>query len=210
MIDISHVIAPRSDQQNADDFIAGPRTIRIRDLKVLEKGQEQPLWVYFDGDENKPWKPCKGMARILVFVWGRPEQWIGRSLTLYRDPGVSFGNEAVGGIRISHMSHIDKEIAMQLTVKRGAKRRYTVKPLQSAPSTPVDVSAPEPAAGSVASAAAGLNEQIGACKTEAELKGWHDKNKSGFGMLEAETFEAVKAAYQRRKRELADDREMVA
>jgi hypothetical protein len=210
MIDVSLTTAPKSEQINADDLIGGPRTIRVRHVK-MDLGEDQPISIYFDGDDNKPFRPCKSMRRVLIAAWGRDgKTYAGKSMILYCDPSVMFGGAKVGGIRISHLSHIDKPITMALTVTRASRKPYTVKPLQIAPSTPVDGSAPEPAAGSVASAAAGLNEQIGACKTEAELKGWHDKNKSGFGMLEAETFEAVKAAYQRRKRELADDREMVA
>jgi hypothetical protein len=36
----------------------------------------------------------------------------------------------VGGIRISHMSHIDRDVVMALTEKKGSKKPFTVKPLK--------------------------------------------------------------------------------
>jgi hypothetical protein len=70
------------------------------------------------------------MRRVLVSVWGSDgNAYIGRSMTLYRDPDVMFGKEKVGGIRISHMSHIDRPVVMPLTVSRASRKSYTVKPL---------------------------------------------------------------------------------
>jgi hypothetical protein len=67
-------------------------------------------------------------------MWGPDaKQYAGRSLTLYRDPSVKWGGMEVGGIRISHMSHIDKAATMALTATRGNRKPYTVKPLADAP-----------------------------------------------------------------------------
>ena len=63
-IDITKAIAPKSDQLNADDLLAGPRTIRIRDVKVSQG--EQPVSVFFDNDEGRPWKPGKTAMRCLA------------------------------------------------------------------------------------------------------------------------------------------------
>lgn len=129
--DMSSVIAPRSDQQNADDFVAGPRTIRIRDVKI-SAGSEQPISVYFDGDDGKPWKPCKTTARLMVAAWGKDSrEYAGRSLTLYRDPDVKWAGMAVGGIRISHMSHIDSDMVYAATVTKGKRAPIRVKPLKA-------------------------------------------------------------------------------
>lgn len=54
---------------------------------------------------------------------------VGQSLTLFCDPSVTWGNQAVGGIRISHMSGITKAFSMMLTVTRGRKSEYVVQPL---------------------------------------------------------------------------------
>jgi hypothetical protein len=132
MINLAPVIAPRSDQLNYDDLVAGPRTIRIRDVKVSEG--EQPLSIFYDGDNGKPWKPCKSMARLLVFIWcekGNPDAtvFIGKSLTLKGDPTVTFGRDAVGGIRVSNMSGITSPITVLLMSAKRRRQPYTVEPL---------------------------------------------------------------------------------
>lgn len=109
MTDMMSAIAPRSDQLNSDDLVAGPRTIRITGVDI--KAGEQPISVHFEGDNGKPWKPCKTTARLMVAAWGPDaSQYKGRSLTLYRDPSVKWAGLEVGGIRISHMSHIDNDM----------------------------------------------------------------------------------------------------
>ena len=50
-------------------------------------------------------------------------------MTLYCDPAVQFGGMKVGGIRISHMSHMDKPQTMALTATRSKRAPFTVQPL---------------------------------------------------------------------------------
>jgi hypothetical protein len=144
MSDMSSTIIAKSDQLNADDLISGAITIRIRDTKVASTG-EQPVSIFYDGDNNKPWKPCKSMARVLVAAWGASSKaYIGKSLTLFRDPSVKWAGMEVGGIRISHMSDIGGTQTIPITVTRGNKKPYLVKPLtpvpsqQTAPEEPTD------------------------------------------------------------------------
>ena len=135
MSDMLAAITPKSDQLNADDLIAGPRTIKIREVQI-RGGPEQPVWIFFEGDNNKPWKPCKSMMRCLVYVWGNESvNYVGKLLTLYLDPSVRWGGMAVGGIRISHMSHLDKERSFALTATKGSKKPYTILPLVIQPKT---------------------------------------------------------------------------
>lgn len=130
MNSMAAVIEPKSDQLNADDLIAGPRTITITKVEI-RPGTEQPVSVHFDGDHGKPYKSGKSMNRVMVQAWGPDaSKYVGRSLTLYRDPTVRFGKDEVGGIRISHMSHIDGPLRMALTATRGQRKAYTVQPLQ--------------------------------------------------------------------------------
>ena len=130
---MSTVIVPKSDQLNADSLIAGPLTITIRDVQI-RPGTEQPVSIFYDGDDNKPWKCCKSMARVMVSAWGPDaKQYVGRSVTLYRDASVKWGGMEVGGIRISHMSHIDTTMTMALTATKGSRKPFTVRPIQSAP-----------------------------------------------------------------------------
>lgn len=132
MNDMSAVITPKSDQKNADDFLAGPMTIKITEVRITP-GTEQPVSIHFAGDEGKPWKCCKSMSRVLVFAWGPDaRKYIGRSVTLYRDPSVKWAGMEVGGIRISHMSDIDAPITMALTATKGSRKPYTVRVLEVA------------------------------------------------------------------------------
>lgn len=129
MNDMSQTIIPKSDQQNADDFIAGPRTITIRDVKIAP-GTEQPCAVYFGGDDGKPYLPCKSMRRVLVAIWGPDASvYAGRSLTLYRDATVTWGGMEVGGIRISHMSHLEAKTMVVLTATKKTRKPFVVLPL---------------------------------------------------------------------------------
>lgn len=134
MIDMTAFIAARSDQLNADDLIDGPRTITITKVTAQPDAAEQPVSIHYEGGEGRPLKPCKTVRRILVAVWGKDaSKYAGRSMTVYRDPKVQFSGMQVGGIRVSHMSHIDEPKTIALLVTRGRKAPYTVQPLKAAP-----------------------------------------------------------------------------
>jgi hypothetical protein len=127
-------VAPKSDQLNADDLIGRTMTIKVREV-TFKDSKDQPVFFYFEGDENKPYKPCLSMRRVIIKAWGADANYyIGRCMTLYCDETVRFGKEQVGGIRISHMSHIDRPVEMALTVTRGVRKPYRVEPLAGAPS----------------------------------------------------------------------------
>lgn len=131
-VDLGATIAPKSDQLNADDLIVGPRTIVVTSVKARAKGGpgEQPIAVHFDGDNGKPYLPCKSMRRVLVHCWGRDGgAYAGRSMTLFRDDTVVFGGVAVGGIRISHMSELPRAVTMSLTASQSTRKPYVVQPL---------------------------------------------------------------------------------
>lgn len=133
-VDMSQFIAARSDQLNADDLLNAPRTITITKVTAAPDSAEQPVSIHYEGGEGRPFKPCKTVRRILVGVWGKDaSQYVGRSMTLYRDPTVSFGGMQVGGIRVSHMSHIEGDKTVALLVTRGRKAPFKVKPLVNAP-----------------------------------------------------------------------------
>ncbi len=130
MTDLTNTIEAKSDQLGADDLMSGPRNIKITKVSADTGSSEQPIVINFEGDNRKPWKPCKSMRRLLVAIWGpNGNEYVGRSVTLYRDPTVKWGGMEVGGIRISHMSHIDKPVTIALTATRGNKKPTTVQPL---------------------------------------------------------------------------------
>jgi hypothetical protein len=134
---MTKTIAPKSDQMNADDLIGGAtKTIKITKVSIVMG--EQPVSIHYEGDEGKPYKPGKSMRRVLVSLWGADANlYAGRYLTLYNDDKVTFGGVATGGIRISHMSHIDKQVTLALTTTRSNRKPFTVKPLTIAEEVPV-------------------------------------------------------------------------
>lgn len=127
-MDLSNTIIPKSDQLNSDDLISGSRTIRIT---AVESGSpEQPVSIRYENDNGRPYKPSKSMRRVLVSLWGNEGgNYIGKRLTIYREPTIKFGGEAVGGIRISHASDIREPLTMALTETRGKRKPYRVDPL---------------------------------------------------------------------------------
>lgn len=128
-------IQAKSDQLNAEDLIGAPRRITITEVRV-NTTEDQPVWISFKGDDGKPFKPCKTMRKLLVQIWGDDSRaYKGRALTLYNDPEVKWGGMKVGGIRISHASHLEGPRSFFLTETRGKKKQHTVQPDDSADPT---------------------------------------------------------------------------
>jgi hypothetical protein len=134
-MDMTPTLAAKSNQLTTDDLIAGPLTITIS--SVSAGTAEQPVAISYEGDGGKPWYPCKSMRRVLVAAWGADaKEYVGRGITLFRDPSVTYGGIQVGGIRISHLSGLDSPLSIALTVTRQKRSPYKVQPLKQAP--PVD------------------------------------------------------------------------
>jgi hypothetical protein len=108
MADVRGTLEAKSDQLNATDIMGIDLVIRIRAV-VVGGGKEQPVAVYFDGDNNRPWKPSKGMRRVLAAGWGwESDNWVGKSVKLHFDASVKYAGKEVGGIRVKAMSDIDQ------------------------------------------------------------------------------------------------------
>jgi hypothetical protein len=168
-MDLTESIAPRSDQLNAEDLLTGPRTFTIEN--VTAGNVEQPVNVHLVEFPGRPFKPSKTVRRIMVAAWGKDSAaYTGKRMTLYRDPTVRFGGQDVGGIRVSHMSGIDKRIVVALTVTRGKRAPYTVEPLPDA--------------------AAGLSEaEIAAADDQQQLREWWNANPNMRAVIEARVAE---------------------
>jgi len=131
--DLRPTIIPKSDQLNADQLIVGPMTVTVTDVRV-GNSDEQPISVHYEGENGRPFKPCKTMRRVLIFAWGADgREWVGKSMTLYTDPQVRFGGAEVGGIRISHMSDIDRDINISLAATKGKKALHTIHRIEPKP-----------------------------------------------------------------------------
>jgi hypothetical protein len=169
-MDMSQTVAPKSDQLNADDLIGGPRTITITRVTAAQDTPDQPVAMYFEGDNGKPYKPCKTMRRVFITVWGPDaKEYAGRSVTIYRDPDVAFGGMKVGGVRISHMSHMQNDMTFAVTITKAKRAPYTVRRLavQEAPKAPVT-----PAVDALTSAAAIELAEAAAAKGAAHFRAW--------------------------------------
>ena len=126
--DMSGIIVPKSDQINADSLLAGPLTVTIESVAISPR-DDQPVSIKLRG-MDKVYRPCKSMARVLVHAYGPDaSKYAGKSMTLYCDPKVKWGGMEVGGIRISHLSDIEKEMVMMLTQTQKQRAPFKVKPL---------------------------------------------------------------------------------
>lgn len=197
-LDMGAFVAPKSNQLNADDLMGGPRTIVI--TRVAGTGApDQPVAVSFDGDDGRPYLPCKSMRRVMVAAWGADaSRYVGRAMTIYRDPKVAFGGMEVGGIRISHMSHLDKRLDLALTVTKAKRAPYRVEPLKQEPAAPA-----EPAEDKALAGAEAMIAEIGAAPDMQALlaivdrtlkqREWLTKNRPELGERVAEALKATQA-----------------
>ena len=130
-MDLSQSIEARSDQINADDLVSGPATYTIREVV---QGKAEAPFDFLLVETDRAYRPSKTMRRVIVNAWG-PEasQYAGRRLTVYREPSIMFGGQRVGGIRVSHMSHIDKPTEVMVQTTRGKRETFKVLPLPDAP-----------------------------------------------------------------------------
>ncbi|MBK7822854.1 MAG: hypothetical protein IPJ61_17775 [Tessaracoccus sp.] len=125
---------PRSDQINADDLVGGPRIVTVAGVRVGTAEQKYDILLV---GEERVWRPPLTVLRLLIAAWGDDATaWVGRRAELYRDPAVRFGSDAVGGIRVSRLSHIGKRLSVALTATRGKRTMHMVDPLPDEPATP--------------------------------------------------------------------------
>ena len=138
MANISFACEAKSDQLNAVDIMGVEPVIRIREVRVAQG--EQPVWVFFDGDNNRPWKPSKGMLRIMMAAWGvESDEWVGKRVKLYFEPTVTWAGEQVGGIRIRALSSIKADgmlVALTLNRKKRVALRVELLPEDTLPPYP--------------------------------------------------------------------------
>ena len=126
--DLRDTIIPKSDQLNAEQLIGGPMSFTVTEVKRGDG--DQPVSIHYENDQGRPFKPCKTMRKILIFAWGDDGRaWAGKSMTLFCDPDVKFGGVKVGGIRISHLTHIERDMAVSLNTTKGKKGEFVIKKL---------------------------------------------------------------------------------
>jgi hypothetical protein len=125
-------IKKNTDQLNYEDFLGGvTRTVTIA---KVEKGRKEAQYdIAIEGDDRY-WRPPATVLKLLKLAFGdNAEDWIGKRATLYGDPEVKApGGKKVGGIRVSHLSHIDKPLVASLSITRGQTGTFTIQPLPDA------------------------------------------------------------------------------
>lgn len=121
-------IRKNTDQLNYEDFLGG--VTRIVTIAKVEKGRKEAQYdIAIEGDDRY-WRPPATVLKLLKLAYGdEAADWIGKSARLYGDPDVKMKGVKVGGIRVSHLSHIDKPLHAPLTVTRGQTAVFTVDPL---------------------------------------------------------------------------------
>lgn len=109
MASLSKAMEAKSDQLNFVDLGAnGERVLNVERV-ITTDAPQQPVSVFYTGCNGKPWKPSKGMIRVLAAAYGDDDQsMVGKSILVYGEASVKWAGEATGGIRIKALSHIDK------------------------------------------------------------------------------------------------------
>lgn len=129
-MDVSSAIVAKSEQLNAVDLVGRDVTVTILDVKQGDR--DQPVHIITDTyGPSRPWKPSKTALRDIVQVWGTDSTvWVGRRLTLFNDPEVLWAGQAVGGVRIRAMSHIEKPFEAKHVITRGKTKKVMIQPLE--------------------------------------------------------------------------------
>ena len=130
-------LAAKSDQINAADLAGIEMTVTIKSVKV-NSSADQKVDIQLH-ETGKVFRPCLGMRRLMKLIWKcHSSEFSGRKLTLYCDPDVKYGGEAVGGIRIKAASHLSAPEKVMVKISRTKLKQYTVQPIPIAEPKPAD------------------------------------------------------------------------
>ena len=127
-MDISKALVAKSDQLNASDLTGSPI---VATIKGTRKGDSnKPVIVDLVGMDGRPWKPSKGMLRVVAHAWGtESDVWAGRSVKLVNNPEVIYGGEPVGGVEVVAMSHIDAPFTIPVRISQKKVKQHHVEVL---------------------------------------------------------------------------------
>ena len=127
-MDISKALVAKSDQLNASDLTGSPI---VATIKGTRKGDStKPVIVDLVGMDGRPWKPSKGMLRVLAHAWGtESDVWAGRSVKLVNNPEVIYGGEPVGGVEVVAMSHLDAPFTIPVRISQKKVKQHHVEVL---------------------------------------------------------------------------------
>ncbi|MGP5599566.1 hypothetical protein ACTXOJ_11300 [Glutamicibacter arilaitensis] len=120
-MDISKTLLAKSDRLNAADLSGAPIVATIKSIR--QGDGSKPVVIDLVGMDGRPWIPSLGMRRIIAKAWGtETDSWVGRLVKLVNNPEVVYAGQAVGGVEIIAMSHIEKAF----TVPKRVSQKKTV------------------------------------------------------------------------------------
>jgi len=124
-MDISAALVAKSDMLNASDLTGAPIVATIE--AVREGDRVKPVIVDLVGMDGRPWKPSKGMLRVIAHAWGtESDAWVGRLVKLVNNPEVVYAGEAVGGVEVVAMSHIPKAFTIPVRISQKKVKQHHV------------------------------------------------------------------------------------
>jgi hypothetical protein len=127
-MDISQALVAKSDQINASDLTGAPIVATIKDVRKGDAAK--PVIIDLVGMDGRPWKPSKGMLRVIAHKWGvEADVWVGRSVKLVNNPEVIYAGEKVGGVEVIAMSHIDAAFTIPVRISQKKVKQHTVEVL---------------------------------------------------------------------------------
>lgn len=116
-MDISKALVAKSDCLNASDLTGAPIVATIQGVRKGDAAK--PVIVDLAGMDGRPWKPSKGMLRVVAHGWGvESDAWVGRSVKLVNNPEVIYAGEKVGGVEVVAMSHLDKPFTIPVRISQ--------------------------------------------------------------------------------------------
>lgn len=124
-MDISKALVAKSDQLNASDLSGAPIVATIE--AVRQGDAAKPVIVELVGMKGRPWKPSKGMLRVIAHAWGvESDAWVGRLVKLVNNPEVIYAGEKVGGVEVIAISHIAADFTIPVRVSQKKVKQHTV------------------------------------------------------------------------------------
>jgi hypothetical protein len=124
-VDISKALVAKSDQLNASDLTGAPIVATIAGVRKGDAAK--PVIVDLVGMDGRPWKPSKGMLRVIAHGWGvESDAWAGRSVKLVNNPEVIYAGEKVGGVEVVAMSHIAADFTIPVRISQKKVKQHTV------------------------------------------------------------------------------------
>lgn len=124
-------IKKNTDQLNYEDFIGG--VLMTVTIAKVEKGRKEAQYDIALVGDDRYWRPPATVLKLLKLAYGdEAANWEGKHAALYGDPDVKMKNVKVGGIRVSHLSHIEKPLTPSLVITRGQSAVFTVNPMAEA------------------------------------------------------------------------------